>query len=101
MEAYFYADNRLVNLTQIERLQRDFELLTGLFDRVGLRKNTWKMVIISCQTCHRPGRILLGVYERRMKGTEPTFQERQRMRVGCPECVVEVAAGSLMIHRQT
>ena len=40
MAAYFYANGGLVVLTQPERLQRAFDVITCLFDRVGLRKNT-------------------------------------------------------------
>ena len=100
MEEYFYADSGLVTSTQTERLLRAFNLLTCLFDRVGLSTNMWKMVIIYCQTFHKPGKILVEAYERQMMGTGPTFQERQGIRVECPECGFEVAAGSLMMHRQ-
>ena len=36
---YLYADDGLVSSTRSERLQRSFDVLTGLFDRVGLRTN--------------------------------------------------------------
>ena len=36
---YLYADDGLVTLTQPERLQRAFDVLTGLFDWVSLRTN--------------------------------------------------------------
>ena len=36
LAAYFYAENSLVASTQRERLQRAFEILTGLFGRVRL-----------------------------------------------------------------
>ena len=42
--AYFYADDRLVALTQSERLQRSFEILTKLLDQIGIRENVWKTV---------------------------------------------------------
>ena len=38
--AYLYSDDGLVVSTQPERLQRAFDVLAGLFDWVGLRKNT-------------------------------------------------------------
>ena len=34
--AYFYAGDGLVVLTQTERLQREFDILTGLFAQVGI-----------------------------------------------------------------
>ena len=40
LAAYFYSDDGLVESTQPERLQRAFDILTDLFNRVGLRK-TW------------------------------------------------------------
>ena len=98
---YFYADDGLVALTQPERLHREFDVLTGLFDQVGLRMNTRKTVIIACQTCHMPGRMSVEAYERRTTGIRPTFWERQRRRVECPECRVEVAAGSLLTKCQS
>ena len=52
---YFYANDGLLELTQPERLQRMFDVITGLFDRVGLRKNTAKTVGIVCQPCHMLG----------------------------------------------
>ena len=42
--AYFYADDRLVALTQSERLQRSFEILTKLLDQIGIQENVWKTV---------------------------------------------------------
>ena len=42
LSAYFYADDVLVTSTQMMRLQRAFNVLTDLFDRVVLRTNTCK-----------------------------------------------------------
>ena len=52
---YFYASDVIVALNQPERLHRAFVVLTGLFYRVGLRKNIAKTVGMVCQTCHAPG----------------------------------------------
>ena len=41
---YFYANDGLVPSTQPERLQRAFDVLTGLFDQVELQTNTVKTV---------------------------------------------------------
>ena len=41
---YFYAKDGLVVSTQPERLQRAFDVLTGLFDWVGLQTNAAKTV---------------------------------------------------------
>ena len=36
LEANFFADDGLVASTQTERLKREFDVLTGFFNRVGL-----------------------------------------------------------------
>ena len=41
---YFYVDDGLVASIKPERLQRAFDVLTGLFDRAGLWTNTAKTV---------------------------------------------------------
>ena len=46
---YFYADNGLVALTQPERLQMLFDVLTGLVNRVILSKNIRTTVSMACQ----------------------------------------------------
>ena len=55
LAADFYANDSLVASTQLERLQRLFDVLTILFDRVGLHTNTANMVGMLCQPCHAPG----------------------------------------------
>ena len=55
---------------------------------------------MACQPCHTPGSISVEAYKRHTTGTGKTFQERQRRRVNCPECGVEVTAGSLLTHCQ-
>ena len=39
LAAYLYVDYGLVTSPRTERLQRSFDVLTDLFDRVDLRKN--------------------------------------------------------------
>ena len=73
LTAYFYAHDGLVALTQLERRQQAFSVLIGLFDRVGLRKNTWKIVSMDCQPCHAPGRVSVETYDILTTGTGPTF----------------------------
>ena len=48
-----YADDGLVLSRDPEMLQRVFDILTGLFDRVGLRTNTKKNAV----TIMLPGKI--------------------------------------------
>ena len=85
LEAYFYADGGIVELTQPERLQMSFDALTCLFERFGLRKNMEKMVGMVCQPCHAPGRVLEESYAQQMTRKGPTFWEHQRRRVECPD----------------
>ena len=54
LAAYFYADIRLVTLTQPERLKGMLDVLIDLFDQVGFQTNMWKTVIMACQTFHTP-----------------------------------------------
>ena len=48
LAAYFYAEDFLVASTHLERLQRLFDTLSGLFDRVGLKTNMTKIVGMVC-----------------------------------------------------
>ena len=51
----FYADDEMVASTKPGWLQTTFNTLTGIFDRVGLRKNAQKTVGMVCQTCRAVG----------------------------------------------
>ena len=75
LEAYFYANNGLIALTQPERLQRAFKVLTSLFNWVGLSTNTRKTVSMDCQPYHMPVRMLVEAYERWKTDTGPNFWE--------------------------
>ena len=100
LAAYFYADYGLVESTQLERLQRSFDVLIRILDRVGLQTNTAKTVGMVCQPCHAPVRISEEAYERRTMNKGPIFQERQRRSMEFLEYVVEVAAVLLLTQRQ-
>ena len=84
LTAYFYADNRLVMSTQLKRLQRALNVLTNLFNQVGLWKNKRNTVSMACQTRHTPVRMSVVVYGRRVTGMGQNYWERQRMQVQCP-----------------
>ena len=98
---YFYAGDGLVASTQPERLQGVFDVFTGLFRQVGFRTNTSNTVSMALQPCHVPVRMSSEAYKRWTMGIGPTFPERQRRRVEFPKCGLEVAAGSLLTHRQS
>ena len=57
LAAYFYADDSLLVSNQLERIQRAFDVLTGLFEQVGLQTNKAKTIGMVCQPCHVPGRM--------------------------------------------
>ena len=44
LAVYFYANDGIVASIQHDKLQLEFDVLTGLFKRVGLRTNTRKTV---------------------------------------------------------
>ena len=94
LAAYFYANDGLVASTRPERLQRSFNALAGLFDRVRLSNNTRKMVSIVRHPYHAPYRMSSEDYERRTTRIGPIFQEPQWRRMDFPECGVQVATGS-------
>ena len=59
LAVYLYSNNGLVASNQLERLHQVFGVLACLFDRVGLRMNTWKKVIMACKSCHTPVRMFV------------------------------------------
>ena len=74
LAVYFYTENVFITSTQPERLQRAFDVLTGLFDWIGLQTNARKMVSMECQTCHAPVHMSLAAYEWQEMGTGPTLR---------------------------
>ena len=98
---YFYADNGLVALKQPERLQRVFDVLTGLFDPVILKANMRKTVSMDCHPFHAPVKMWVEAYERPTMVTWLTFQERQKRWVQCLQFGIEFIAGSLLTYRQS
>ena len=58
LASYFYDEDGLMSSTQLEWLQRAFEILTCLFNCICLRTNTTKTIVMVCQTCHAPGGML-------------------------------------------
>ena len=94
--AYFYADDGLVAARDADTLQKAFDILTGLFDRVGLRTNTTKTEVMICVA----GRICTPLdqdaYEARMSDLHRA--ERKGRKVECPTCGEPLAVGSLCSH---
>ena len=83
-------------------LQGAFSSLVDIFDRVGLLTNVDKTVSMACQPCRAgSGNKTTDGYRRRVTGEGISYRERQRERVPCVECGVEIAAGSLSGHLMT
>ena len=54
-QAFFYADDSVVESTDLGWLQSEFVMLTGLFDQVGLRKNIRKTMGMVCKPFRAAG----------------------------------------------
>ena len=74
--AYLYATNGLVASTQPKKIQRVFDVLTSLFDRISLQTNTVKTVGKVLQPWHALGGMSEELYECQVKGKDTTFRER-------------------------
>ena len=96
----FYADNRLVSSPESARLQGAFDTLTGIFNCVGLQNNKVKTVKSACWPCHTPHTWPTETYTQQVKGRGLLYREKIQQRVHCPECGVNLAAGSLKAHFQ-
>ena len=48
---FFYADDALVASLPPEKFQREFNVLTYIFDHVGLHTNVHKTVSMDCRPC--------------------------------------------------
>ena len=58
--ALFYADDDMIALSDPRWLQGAFNILVGLFDRVGLRTNVGKTVGMVCRPCQAGGESVGG-----------------------------------------
>ena len=98
---YTYADDGMVASSDPRWLQWAFTTLVGLFERVGLKTNTGKTVSTTCRPCPAVGNRSEAAYGHTMTGEGLTYLERKQERVECRDCGMELAAGSLDIHRMT
>ena len=100
--AVFYSDEGMVVLSDPAWLQGAFSSLVAIFDRVGLRTNVGKTVIMACHPCRAgAGNRTEAAYSRRLTGLGKTYAERQRERVACGECGAVIAVGSMLSHLMT
>ena len=97
--AVFYADDGLVAAREPKVLQDSFDILVGLFERVGLATNTTKTEMM----IFLPGRIRTGLsedaYLARMDALHR--ESRKGRRAECHVCRKVFARGSLASHLAT
>ena len=94
--ACFYADDGLVAARDADTLQKAFDILTGLFDRVGLRTNTTKTEVMICVAGRIRTPLDQDAYEARMSDLHRA--ERKGRKVEFPTCGETLAVGSLRSH---
>ena len=99
MLACFYADNGLIVLRDPDFLQRAFDALTDLFDRVGLKTNTTKTETMA----FLPGAIRTRLSEDGYRAQmDNHFRNSCKgCRVNCNLCNQELAVGLLRSHLET
>ena len=67
--------------------------LVGLFDRVGMKKNTGKTSGMVFRLCQAVGTQSEAAYERPMTGAGNSYQERQHVEVQLLDCGGEMVLG--------
>ena len=97
--ACFYADDGLLVVRKPEHLQLVFDLLTSLFNRVGLKTNTTKTKAMS----FLPRRIRQGLSDKAyLARIDPEAREATTVqKVQCELCQVDLVVGSLALHLET
>ena len=80
----FYANNGVVASTDPGWLQSEFDMMMGLFDRVGLQTNVRKTVGMVFRTFQAAGVQAEKSDTWRMTGEGSSFKVRQQERVICP-----------------
>ena len=81
-------------------IHRAFDVLTELFDRVGLHTNVGKIAIMACQHCCAIGGQSAEAYGLRITGEGISYQDRFHLWVLSPECDSDLEAVSLENHCQ-
>ena len=78
LSAILYEDGGLIASSRLDRFQEALDVLTGLFEQVGLGKNFNKMVDMVYQPCCTSVSQSEITYTRRMKGDGPSYRARKR-----------------------
>ena len=82
--AFLYTENEMVASTNLEWLHTVFDMLMGLFDQVGLKKNVKKTVGMVCHPCWA-FKMVNKDYTWRITRLRRIYRGRQQERVNCPE----------------
>ena len=98
--ALLYADDAYIASTSKLQVQRSMDILTGLFDRVGLRTNTEKTKVMTCVNEKINVRRSEEVYHNTKLGFR-TENEWKNRRVACDHCGLVMSAKSLPSHLET
>ena len=97
-QVLFYADDGLTASRDPKWLQEAFDVLVGLFERVGLKTNVLKTKSMACTPGYISSQISAYAYKHKMGEGGDSYRERKKRRVVCPECGKNLAAGSLCAH---
>ena len=98
--ALLYADDAYIASTSRDILQDSMDILTDLFDRVGLRTNTEKTKVMTCVNEKIRLRQSEEVYRNQREGFHTERDWRNR-RMDCDVCGMELSAQSLSSHLET
>jgi len=100
--ALFYEDDGYIASTDAELLQRAVDVLTGLFDRVGLKlkTNVSKTKVMTCVDARIRVRQSDEVYYNSRHGFR-SAKDWNRRQVECDKCGLILSAASLNSHLET
>ena len=96
----FNPDNGILAYTNPVCLQWVFDMLSRLFERVGLMTNTENIVTVMCQPGPIPGRQSAPAYGQQMTGKGDLHNARRRRRVVCGGCLADLFVASMDAHIQ-
>jgi len=99
--ALLYADDAYFASTPKSILQKSMDILTELFDRVGLRTNTEKTKVMTCVNEKVHVRRLEEVYRNTTAGFHTEKDYWRNRRVTCDHCGLEMSAKSLPGHLES
>ena len=94
----FYSDNGMVISHDPDWLHHATNVLAGLFRRYGLTDNVSKSCTMTCQTGVLPAGMLEDAMALKCTGVVESYRVRLRRHIPCPECGVEITAGSMTAY---